>query len=284
MATTPRPQRAASSGSRSCLTPRRRCARGRGRAAARRRRRLVVRPDPAADLVSRARSSTCTTRRCPAAAAGRRSTGRSSTASHGRDHDPPPRARPGCGRHPFPETVPIGAGLDCHRRCTTSSTGSSASTSPTPRRPRSPAIRGRAGRAPGDVPLHPCARRRRDRLVRARPPTSIGWCARCSQPFPAAFTWLGLDRLHIDAVEPCRDAPAYEGRVPGPVVRVDRASGAVDVLTGDGVIRLHRVRVEDGERAQRRGRGVVRADDARPADRRPRRGDSFAADDVRRLS
>ena len=74
------------------------------------------------------------------------------------------------------------------------------------------------------------------RLVRALQP-----------PFPSAFTWLGLDRIHLDAVSRVDDAPNYEGRVPGRVARVDRKSGAVDVLTGDGVIRLDRVRVEDGE-------------------------------------
>jgi len=73
------------------------------------------------------------------------------------------------------------------------------------------------------------------RLVRALQP-----------PFPSAFTWFGLDRLHIDVVSPV-DAPDYEGRVPGRIVRVDRVTGAVDVLTGDGVIRIDRVRVDDGE-------------------------------------
>jgi methionyl-tRNA formyltransferase len=73
------------------------------------------------------------------------------------------------------------------------------------------------------------------RLVRALQP-----------PFPSAFTWFGLDRIHIDVVSPV-DAPVYEGRVPGRIVRVDRVTGAVDVLTGDGVIRIDRVRVDDGE-------------------------------------
>jgi methionyl-tRNA formyltransferase len=77
-----------------------------------------------------------------------------------------------------------------------------------------------------------------DRLVRA-----------LTAPFPGAFTWLGLQRLVIRRAEPCRE-PRYEGRVPGRVVRVDRSTGAVDVLTGDGVLRLHEVAL-DGAAPQR---------------------------------
>jgi methionyl-tRNA formyltransferase len=77
-----------------------------------------------------------------------------------------------------------------------------------------------------------------DRLVRA-----------LTDPFPGAFTWLGLRRLVIRRAEPVRE-PRYEGRVPGRVVRVDRAAGAVEVLTGDGVLRLHEVAL-DGAGPQR---------------------------------
>ena len=70
-----------------------------------------------------------------------------------------------------------------------------------------------------------------DRLVRALTP-----------PFPGAFTWLGLERLWIDAAEPSPDPPTWDGRVPGRVVAVSRDGGWIDVLTGDGVLRVHRVR------------------------------------------
>lgn len=75
-----------------------------------------------------------------------------------------------------------------------------------------------------------------DRLVRALQP-----------PFPLAFTWLGLERLAVEAVELPNGPPDYEGRVPGRVVAVDRAGGTVDVLTGDGVLRVRTVRLVDGE-------------------------------------
>lgn len=74
-----------------------------------------------------------------------------------------------------------------------------------------------------------------DRTVRALGP-----------PAPGAYTFLGLQRLWVDDAVPVAAAPRYEGRVPGRVVRTDARAGSVDVLTGDGVLRLHRVRVEDG--------------------------------------
>jgi methionyl-tRNA formyltransferase len=75
-----------------------------------------------------------------------------------------------------------------------------------------------------------------DRLVRA-----------LQYPFPAAFTWLGLDRVHVDDGGPVDNGVVFEGRVPGRVVGVDRVAGSVDVLTGDGTFRLRRVRVGDGK-------------------------------------
>jgi methionyl-tRNA formyltransferase len=77
-----------------------------------------------------------------------------------------------------------------------------------------------------------------DRLVRA-----------LTDPYPGAFTWLGLRRLVIRRAEPVREV-RYEGVVPGRVVRVDRSAGAVDVLTGDGALRLHEVAL-DGAQPQR---------------------------------
>ena len=67
-----------------------------------------------------------------------------------------------------------------------------------------------------------------------------------TDPFPGAFTWLGLRRLVIRRAEPVQEL-RYEGRVPGRVVRVDRSSGVVDVLTGDGVLRVHEVAVDGAE-------------------------------------
>lgn len=72
-----------------------------------------------------------------------------------------------------------------------------------------------------------------DRLVRALAP-----------PYPGAFTFLGLERLWVRAAEPVADPVRWAGRVPGRVVA--RAAGGVDVLTGDGVLRLRDVQPDGG--------------------------------------
>jgi methionyl-tRNA formyltransferase len=72
-----------------------------------------------------------------------------------------------------------------------------------------------------------------DRLVRA-----------LTHPFPGAYTWIGLDRLFVDLAEPATGR--WEGRVPGRVVAIDRESGGVEVLTGDGVLKLLMVHRADG--------------------------------------
>jgi methionyl-tRNA formyltransferase len=77
-----------------------------------------------------------------------------------------------------------------------------------------------------------------DRLVRA-----------LTDPYPGAYTYLGTDRLWIERALALAEPPRYEGRVPGRVVNLSRAQGFVDVLTGDGVLRLLQVR-PDGEAAR----------------------------------
>lgn len=86
-----------------------------------------------------------------------------------------------------------------------------------------------------------------DRLVRA-----------LQDPFPNAFTWLGLDRLEIVDAELVEDGGMWEGRIPGRVVNVDRSTGAVDVLTADGVLRVRSVRRE-GEVEVETASSVIRS-------------------------
>jgi methionyl-tRNA formyltransferase len=69
-----------------------------------------------------------------------------------------------------------------------------------------------------------------DRLIRALAP-----------PFPGAFTHLETQQLVIARAAPLSDAPVYVGRVPGRVVGLSRAEGWVDVLSGDGVLRIFEV-------------------------------------------
>jgi methionyl-tRNA formyltransferase len=72
-------------------------------------------------------------------------------------------------------------------------------------------------------------------LIRALPP-----------PFPGAFTHLRGRRLIVWRAAPVLDSPPYSGRVPGRVVAVSQTDGTIDVLTGDGVMRLQNVQLEGG--------------------------------------
>lgn len=66
-----------------------------------------------------------------------------------------------------------------------------------------------------------------------------------SIPYPAAYTYLETRRITIMRAAPVQDAPRYAGRVPGRVIRRSRVGGYVDVLSGDGVLRIHEVMTED---------------------------------------
>jgi hypothetical protein len=67
-------------------------------------------------------------------------------------------------------------------------------------------------------------------------------------PFPGAFTYFEGKRLTVWRAKPVPDAPRYDGRIPGRVVGMSRADGTLDVLTGDGVMRLLEVQLDGGER------------------------------------
>ena len=66
-----------------------------------------------------------------------------------------------------------------------------------------------------------------DRLIRALAP-----------PFPGAFTHLETQRFVVVRAAPAPAPPIYRGRIPGRVVGRSRIEGWVDVLTGDGVLRI----------------------------------------------
>jgi methionyl-tRNA formyltransferase len=66
-----------------------------------------------------------------------------------------------------------------------------------------------------------------------------------TKPYPAAFTYIGTRRMDILKAAPVLDAPRYVGRIPGRVIGRSAREGYVDVLTGDGVLRIHEVRFGD---------------------------------------
>lgn len=62
--------------------------------------------------------------------------------------------------------------------------------------------------------------------------------------YPPAHTYLGMRRVSVLRAGPLADAPVYVGRIPGRVVNRAPSAGHVDVLTGDGIIRLYEVAAE----------------------------------------
>jgi methionyl-tRNA formyltransferase len=84
------------------------------------------------------------------------------------------------------------------------------------------------GRIPGDGEIDWCSTTYAiDRLIRALAP-----------PFPGAFTYFDFQPLVVSQATCLEEVPFYEGRVPGRVICRSSADGWVDVLTGDGVLRL----------------------------------------------
>lgn len=88
-----------------------------------------------------------------------------------------------------------------------------------------------------------CARVPEDGEIDWRQPTdSIDRLIRgLTPPFPGAFTYLDGQRLIIANASPRFDAPRYIGRIPGRIVGRSPSEGWVDVLTGDGVLRMFSV-------------------------------------------
>jgi methionyl-tRNA formyltransferase len=67
-------------------------------------------------------------------------------------------------------------------------------------------------------------------------------------PYPGAFTYLEGEPLTVWWAEPVENPPRYDGRAPGRVVRVSGPDGWVEVLTGDGVLRVREVQRADEPR------------------------------------
>lgn len=68
-----------------------------------------------------------------------------------------------------------------------------------------------------------------------------------TMPYPGAFTFYNNRRLIIWDAEPVNDPPNYIGRIPGCVVKVLLNEGSVEVLTGDGIIRIKMIQYGDDQ-------------------------------------
>jgi len=78
-------------------------------------------------------------------------------------------------------------------------------------------------------------------------------------PYPGAFTYHKNKKLFICSAAPV-SSPRFVGRIPGRVIQLDQA-GWVDVLTGDGVLRIFAVS-SDGQTRQDAA-GIIRSVRAR---------------------
>ncbi len=88
-----------------------------------------------------------------------------------------------------------------------------------------------------------CTRLPRDGMIDwERPAAEITRLVRALvAPFPGAYTYFEGRKLLVWRATAPADAPRYDGRVPGRVVRWSREEGFADVLCGDGTVRLHEV-------------------------------------------
>ena len=67
-------------------------------------------------------------------------------------------------------------------------------------------------------------------------------------PYPGAFTFYKGKKLNIWRAKLLDNHQDYVGRIPGRVVCVSKSNGYVDVLTGDGIIRIFEVQFEAEEK------------------------------------
>ena len=63
-------------------------------------------------------------------------------------------------------------------------------------------------------------------------------------PFPGAYTYLHGKRLMVWKARPVDNPPYYAGRIPGRIIRTSRTEGYVEVLTGDGILRILEVQFQ----------------------------------------
>jgi methionyl-tRNA formyltransferase len=67
-------------------------------------------------------------------------------------------------------------------------------------------------------------------------------------PYPGAFTFYEAKRLMVWKANPVSNPPTYKGRIPGRIINVSKSEGYVEVLTGDGILRIFEVQLEDGDK------------------------------------
>jgi methionyl-tRNA formyltransferase len=69
-----------------------------------------------------------------------------------------------------------------------------------------------------------------------------------THPYPGAFTYYEGKILMVWKASPLNNPSYYVGRIPGRVIGISESEGYVDVLTGDGVLRVFEVQFEGEDR------------------------------------
>ena len=69
-------------------------------------------------------------------------------------------------------------------------------------------------------------------------------------PFPGAFTYLKEQKIIIWQAKIVENTLQYQGRIPGRVINRSPTKGYVDVLTGDGILRLIELQIVGQEKTQ----------------------------------
>lgn len=67
-------------------------------------------------------------------------------------------------------------------------------------------------------------------------------------PYPGAFSYYKGKKLMIWRARELENPPYYVGRIAGRVVGISRVEGFVDVLAGDGIVRVEEVQFEDSDK------------------------------------
>jgi methionyl-tRNA formyltransferase len=67
-------------------------------------------------------------------------------------------------------------------------------------------------------------------------------------PFPGAYTYFQGKKLLIWQAKPVDNPSVYIGRIPGRIIGRSKTEGFVDILTGDGVLRIIEVQILGEER------------------------------------
>lgn len=91
-----------------------------------------------------------------------------------------------------------------------------------------------------------CARTPRDGLIDWSKATKAIYdqVRGLTAPYPGAFTYYKGKRLTVWSASPVANPPYYVGRIPGRVVGFSKSQGYVDVLSGDGILRIFEVQRE----------------------------------------